>query len=112
MRGKRVDSWVRWECERRQGTDGLSRLADDQLQAFFADSVLVGCRRSRLPFYATHQLMELRLARDHGGECAFVLDSPTRTWWLNGESSPIHWANEAEPLELRRSRISARPRQR
>ena len=106
MGEKRVDSWARWEqCERRQGAEALSRLADDQLQAFFADSVLVGCRRSRLPFYANHRLMELQFARDHGVECAFVLDGPTRTWWLNGESSPVHDANEAESLELTQSLI-------
>jgi Flp pilus assembly protein TadD len=106
MGEKRVDSWVRWEqCERRHGVEALSRLADDQLQMFFADSVLVGCRQSRLPFYATHQLVELRFARDHGEECAFVLDGPSRTWWLNGESSPIHDANEAERLKLTQSLI-------
>jgi Flp pilus assembly protein TadD len=106
MGEKRVDSWVRWEqFERRQGVKALSRLADDQLQTFFADSVLAGCRLSRLPFYSTHRLVELRFARDHGEECAFVLAGPTRTWWLNGESNPIHDVNEAEPLKLTQSLV-------
>ncbi len=100
---KRVYPWVLWEqCERRQGAQALSRLAG-QLPEFFSDSRLVSSRWSRLPFYATHRLMELRFVRDRGVERAFVLHGPERTMWLNGKSDPMHDVNDAESVALTRS---------
>ncbi len=105
MPEKRVDSWTIWEqCERMQGADALSRLASEHRE-FFADSMLVSSRWSRLPFYAAHRLMELRFVRDHGAERAFVLHGPKRTWWLNGDSGPMHEVNDAESLALTESTV-------
>jgi Flp pilus assembly protein TadD len=106
MPEKRVDPWTLWEqCEGRQGAEALSRLAGE-LPEFFADSMLVSSRWSRLSFYATHRLMELQFVRDRGVERAFVLHGPRRTWWLNGESNPMHEVNEAESLALTQSTVS------
>src|ERR1700753_2757202 len=103
MGEKRSQSWARWErCERKQGAEALARLAG-QLPEFFADSTLLGCTWAQLPFYSDPRLMELRFARDHGTERAYLLHSPKRTLWLNGESAPMHEANEAESLSLSRS---------
>jgi Flp pilus assembly protein TadD len=105
MGEKRFQSSARWErCERRQGAEALARLAG-QLPEFFADSTLVSSSWSRLPFYADYRLMELRFARDHGVERAYLIHGPKRTWWLNGESGPIHEANEAESLALSQSMV-------
>ena len=97
---KRVDPWTIWErCEGGEGEEALRRLGRDD-RRFFADSTLLRSRWSRLPFYAAHRLMELQFARDRRVGRAFVLHGPERTWWLNGESNPIHDVNDAESLAL------------
>jgi len=102
---KRTDPWTAWErCEGRQDAEALSRLSGE-LPGFFANSTLVDSRWSRLPFYATHRLMELRFARDHTIARAFVLHGPKQTWWLNGDSGPMHDVNEAESLTLTQSTV-------
>ena len=63
-------------------------------------SAYVGARLSRLSFYATHRLMELRFASDNDMKRVFVLASPADTRWLNGSSNPIHGVNESEPIDL------------
>jgi tetratricopeptide (TPR) repeat protein len=103
MGEKGIRPWAFWErCERRQGAEALSRLAGE-LPDFFADSRLVSSRWSRLPFYASHRLMELKFVRDQDAERALVLHGPGGTWWLNGQSAPIHDVNEAESLALTKS---------
>jgi Flp pilus assembly protein TadD len=103
MGEKGIRPWAAWErCERGRGAEALSRLAVE-LPEFFADSRLVRTRWSRLPFYATHRLMELTFVRDQDAERALVLHGPAATWWLNGQSAPIHDVNEAESLALTKS---------
>ena len=102
---KPADPWMAWEqCEGTRAAEALSRLAV-QLPEFFANATLLGCRWSRLSFYAAHRLMELQVARDQGVERAFALHGPERTLWLNGDSNPIHEVNEAESLALTRSTV-------
>ena len=77
----------------------MTRLAD-QAPQFFADSSLIGARCAKLPFYATHRLLELSFVRSSGPEIAFVLDGAGETRWLDGTSLPIHETNQAESLAL------------
>ncbi len=98
MTVKSADGWARWEaCD--DGREALSRLAET-LPQFFAASTFVSARCTALRWYATHRLIELDFVREHGVERAFVLHGPEDTHWLNGESEPIHDANEAESLTL------------
>jgi len=97
---KTTEPWASWEpCDDDQGAEALERLARS-LPRFFADSKLISSRQSRLPFYESHRLMELEFDRGQGAERAFVLDGPRGTALLDGQSSPIHDANEAESLAL------------
>ena len=105
MGEKGIRPWAAWErCERGRGAEALSRLAVE-LPEYFADSRLVRTRWSRLSFYATHRLMELTFVRDQDAERALVLHGPAGTWWLNGQSAPIHDANEAESIALTKSTV-------
>src|SRR5580658_9870179 len=105
MGEKGIRPWAAWErCERGRGAEALSRLAVE-LPEYFADSRLVRTRWSRLSFYATHRLMELTFVRDQDAERAVVLHGPAGTWWLNGQSAPIHDANEAESIALTKSTV-------
>jgi DNA segregation ATPase FtsK/SpoIIIE, S-DNA-T family len=97
---RRVEPWAFWEPTLgHHGAEALERLATE-LPAFFANSTLVDSRFSWLPFYREHRLMELTFVRDGDTERAFVLDGPSGTAWLNGESEPIHDTNAAESLQL------------
>ena len=97
---KPVEPWAVWEpCGDEQAAEALARLAG-QTPQFFAGSSLVSARSARLPFYATHRLIELHFVRDHGPERAFVLHGPDDTRWLDGESGPMHETNQAESLAL------------
>jgi ATP-dependent Zn protease len=97
---KPLEPWVTWEpCEDEQAAEALGRLAREEPR-FFADASLLSARSAALPFYATHRLIELRFARDHGPERAFVLHGADDTRWLDGESGPIHETNAAESLAL------------
>jgi ATP-dependent Zn protease len=97
---KPVEPWAAWEpCGDEQAAEALARLAG-QAPQFFADSSLVSARSARLPFYATHRLIELHFVRDHGPERAFLLHGPDDTRWLDGESNPMHATNQAESLAL------------
>jgi ATP-dependent Zn protease len=94
--------WAHWEpCTDGQDAAALARLAAE-LPQFFGDSTVIGSRCSRLTFYKVHQLLELKFVRNHASdvECAFALDGPVGTLWLNGEADSIHRTNEAESLAL------------
>lgn len=97
---KGTEPWASWEpVGAEQGAKVLERLAEE-LPGIFADSKLIASRCSRLAFYESHHLMELEFVRDHGVERAFALDGPQGIAWLNGGSTPIHDANDAESLAL------------
>jgi AAA+ superfamily predicted ATPase len=97
---KLLEPWVTWKpCEDEEAAEALARLASEDPE-YFADASLVSARWAELPFYATHRLIELSFARDHGPEHAFALHGPDDTRWLEGDSDPIHETNAAESLAL------------
>src|ERR1700694_2363345 len=97
---KPIEPWATWEpCGDEEAAEALARMAG-QAPQFFANSNLVSARSAKLPFYATHRLIELQFVRDHGPERAFVLHGPDDTRWLDGESGPMRDTNQAESLAL------------
>lgn len=92
--------WISWErCSEVRATDVLRHLADSD-SSIFVDCALVSAHQSRLPFYEELDLIELGIARDGTTEHVYALDGPGGTAWLNGESAPIHDANDAASLVL------------
>ena len=92
--------WFEWEpCDPEIGLSALSRLADESPR-WFASSSYVGGQTARLAFYARHLLVELAITRSETTTPVFVLHGPERTFWLNGESAPIHDVNDLESVTL------------
>ena len=65
-----------------------------------ADASISSARQLRLPFYAKHVLIDLRLEGATGVERALLLRSATSLAWLDGSSGPIHAVNSFESLKL------------
>jgi tetratricopeptide (TPR) repeat protein len=97
------DDIIRWEppgnwaslAEVRpyEGEEALWRLAREH-SAFFGDAIMVGCEPFELSFYRSFRLLNLIYARSGQYRRVFALDNGEATWWLNGESSPIHDVND------------------
>ncbi len=66
----------------------------------FASASIKRAQQARLPFYSNHVLLDLQLLAVAGIERALVLHSAATTFWLDGQSSPIHAVNELESLQL------------
>jgi AAA+ superfamily predicted ATPase len=97
---KPFDQGVTWEsCEDVRASQALERLAA-KAPHLFGNAVAEGARCAALPFYADHELIELRFEHAFGTECVFALDGPDDTRWLDGSSAPIHETNEAGSLAL------------
>ena len=95
-----LESWVTWApCRDDDAAAALERLTRAAPE-IFAETTLLSSRAANLPFYRTHRLIELHVARQGMPEWVFVLHGPDETRWLDGDSAPIHDTNAAESLAL------------
>ena len=89
-----------WEpCDPETGEGALSQLAEEYPR-FFAGAHFVGGRSATLPFYDDHVLAKLEIRCGDLTQTAYVLKG-SQTFWLNGDSGPIHLVNELEGLALK-----------
>ena len=91
---------ISWEpCEAGVAEDILTELARTRPTAF-AGARLLHARFARLPFYANHDLVDVRILGVAGVERALLLHGPADTHWLDGQSTPVHVVNALETLAL------------
>ena len=95
-----LDCWLNWDgFFDEEVISALARRAGRASQHTVV-AVPDTARYASLPFYAHHQLIEVRFGASEGVEYVFGLDSPDRVVWLDGSSTPIHATNGLESLEL------------
>lgn len=90
-------SWTSWQpagVERAQRL--LSALAGT-VSPWFAGLVPRGTRVTPLPFHREHELVEIEV---EDAAPIFLLEGEQCAHWLDGDSSPIHRANDEESLQL------------
>ncbi len=66
----------------------------------FATSSVLHARQCMLPFYRNAVLVDVRLLGVAGVAQALLLHDGAQTFWLDGQSSPIHAVNELESVQL------------
>jgi AAA+ superfamily predicted ATPase len=92
--------WLDWKPYPVESADlDLARLAAIA-PAVFEGARLVEARSARLSFYRHHGLVELVLERHGPAFRVCVLHSAETTLWLDGDSGPLHEANESEAFAL------------
>jgi ATP-dependent Zn protease len=98
--------WAKWEpVDGDVGSLLLGHLRACNAQ-HFADASVESVVATTLPFYKGYRLDLLQMTGPQGTERAFLLESSNDVQWLNGESWPIHNANEAERLHLTNDNVA------
>jgi ATP-dependent Zn protease len=97
--------WVNWESADRDTGEYLLGCFRKDYAWYFADAYITNVATTELSFYENHRLVRIEFVGHRGPEQVFVLESPDEVLWLNGESSPVHDANEAESLHLNHDNV-------
>lgn len=92
-----LDSWLGWEpLPGEEAAEAVERLTGGAAGESDVPE-LSSAHVATLPFYGDHRLVCLEFE----GESVFYgLHGPDHTFWLDGESTPIHLTNEVESLVL------------
>jgi ATP-dependent Zn protease len=92
--------WANWQPCPFKVADAALRRITDEIPQFFIGTSIKNARATTLPFYKSHQLIELELVSEKGQEKAYLIDGDGRTWWLDGSTAPVHDVNDAESAEI------------
>jgi ATP-dependent Zn protease len=92
--------WANWQPCKFKVADAALRRISDEIPQFFIGTSIKTARCTTLPFYKSHQMLELELVSEQGAEKAYLLDGDDRTWWLDGSTAPVHDINDAESVNI------------
>src|SRR5689334_19218862 len=97
---KSTSPWANWKtCPIDVAKAAVERMEGEH-PVFFTGTTVKSARYTALPFYASHQLIEVELVSEKGIETAYLLDGKGDTWWLAGSMDPVHEINEREQVQI------------